>query len=77
MTIMYQPETGVENPFGDVIETVLSGGAVQSGVKQQLIAQLQDPQVQAQLRAAARPVVLEAAAYMFAAVALALILFRK
>ena len=77
MTIMYQPETGSADPLSDVIETVLSGGAVQSGVKQQLIAQLQDPQVQAQLRAAARPVVLEAAAYMFAAVALALILFRK
>ena len=74
---MYQPETGSADPLSDVIETVLSGGAVQSGVKQQLIAQLQDPQVQAQLRAAARPVVLEAAAYMFAAVALALILFRK
>jgi hypothetical protein len=70
-------ESGQADPFGDILGDVIGGGAVQGGVKQQLLAQLQDPDVQAQLRTAARPLMLEAAAYIFGAVALALVLFRK
>lgn len=77
MSFLNYSETGQADPLGDLLGDVISGGAVQSGITNQLVAQLEDPQVRAQLRAAARPVMLEAAAYMFAAVALAMILFRK
>jgi hypothetical protein len=70
-------EAGQGNGLGQLVQEIVGGGALQSGVTTQLVAQLQDPEVKAQVRRAARPLMLEAAAYIFGAVALALILFRR
>lgn len=59
-----------QNGLDALLGEVLGGGAVQTGVKSQLITQIRDPEVQAELRAAARPLMIEGALYVAGAVAI-------
>ena len=63
---------GIEEILGQVV----GGGAVTGALKEQAITTLQSPEVRAELRAALRPALLEAAAVMVDGVAVVLYLFR-
>jgi hypothetical protein len=66
-------QDGVDALLGEV----LGGGAVSSGVKSQMLRQIRDPEIQAELKKAARPLMIEGAVYVAGAVALVLLLLGR
>ena len=72
----YGYESG-QAPLDELLGQVLGGGAVQQGVKGQLISQIRDPEVQAELRSVARPLMIEGALYVAGAVAIVMLVMNR
>jgi|TARA_R110000824_G_C14981122_1_gene654176 hypothetical protein len=73
---MYGNETGAGDGLAGLLGTAISGEAIQGSVESLLIATLQDEQVRAELAAAVRPVVMEAAAYVTLGVAAVILVWQ-
>lgn len=65
------------NIVDDAVQRVVAGPEMTQAVKTLLIANLQDPEVRAEIAQAARPVAIEGALYVAGAIALVMLVARQ